>query len=193
MDGVIGIDEVGRGAWAGPLVVGAVLLQTDIPGLKDSKLLTKKQRAELDKLIRVEAECVGLGWVSPGEVDDLGLTEATTLACKRALEGIDTTGLTIVIDGKINYLSGDNNLQAECLVKADSLVPAVSAASIVAKVARDEYMEQMALEYPEYGFEKHVGYGTQMHQQAVDDHGLTPLHRWTYKNFRNKYFVEYET
>lgn len=193
MNVVIGIDEVGRGAWAGPLVVGAVLLKSEIPGLKDSKLLTRNQRQELAKSIQDSAEFIGLGWVSAVEVDDLGLTEATSLACKRALEGLDASDYKIVIDGNINYLAESDYRNVSCLVKADALIPAVSAASIVAKVARDGFMEQMANEYPGYGFDKHVGYGTAFHQAAVEKHGLTSLHRWSYKNFRNRYFTAYET
>jgi len=192
MDAVIGIDEVGRGAWAGPLVVGAVSLRRDVPGLKDSKLLTAMKRQELNEAIYQAASFVGLGWVSPAEVDDLGLTAATALGCQRALDKVEPLGQKIIMDGKINYLADSEFTNVECLVKADARVPAVSAASIVAKVARDEYMRKTALEYPEYGFETHVGYGTGYHQSAVETYGLTPLHRWTYKNFRDKFFNQYE-
>lgn len=174
---IIGIDEVGRGAWAGPLVVGAVLLSQPIADLTDSKLLTKRRRTELDLKIRNVAEFVGLGWVYPVEIDQVGLTAAMKLGCRRAIEGAPDLG--IVIDGHINYMS--DNPWSTCLIKADQTVAAVSAASIVAKVARDNYMIDLASEYPSYGFDKHVGYGTNVHIKALKDFGILAVHRISYK------------
>jgi ribonuclease HII len=150
---VIGIDEVGRGCWAGPLVVGAVILSKKIPGVSDSKILQKNIRSDIATQIRELADACSTGWVSASEVDELGLTAATTLAIERAIESILTYDY-VVIDGSVNFLK--ENPKALTLVKADSLVPAVSSASIIAKVARDDYMEEQSLIYPEYGFERHV-------------------------------------
>lgn len=187
---IVGIDEVGRGCWAGPLVAGAVLLHPDFVAddplriwkLGDSKKLSKKQRELADTHIRGEALAYGLGWVSPEEVDNLGLTQAVRLAMQRAVEQIKHAYEQIIIDGDYNFLHG--NPLASTLVKADSLIPSVSAASIIAKVARDNYMEQLALEHPEYGFEKHVGYGTKLHRDALERLGATQYHRMSYKPIR---------
>lgn len=175
---IVGIDEVGRGCWAGPLVVGAVILSKELIGLTDSKALSISQRTRLSQLVHEQALVCSTGWVSPLEVDQLGLTAATTLAIERAIKEINVYD-EIIIDGSINFLPG--NAKVTTLVKADALVPAVSAASIIAKVARDEYMAEQSLHYPEYGFESHVGYGTARHRQALIDHGVTPLHRMSYK------------
>jgi len=174
----VGIDEVGRGCWAGPVVAGAVLLHQPVEGLRDSKVLTAKKRVELDVRIRANGE-VGLGWVWPEEIHEIGLTEAVRLAMRRALAEITTQYDEVIIDGNSNYLP--DVVGSRALIKADDLVPAVSAASIAAKVARDTYMQQIAAEYPAYGFEKHVGYGTAAHIAALELHGVTPLHRLTYK------------
>lgn len=179
---ILGIDEVGRGPWAGPLVVGAVVLGgAEIKGLADSKVLTAKRRELLAPLILEQAASCGLGWVSPSEIDRLGLSESLKLATRRAVEQIKTPYHEIIIDGTINFLSGTSKeAYVTTLKKADSLVPAVSAASIIAKVARDAYMTEQASNYPEYGFESHVGYGTAQHSAAIDAHGVTPLHRLSF-------------
>jgi ribonuclease HII len=182
---VVGIDEVGRGCWAGPLVAGAVLLERPIAGLKDSKLLSKKRRESLVLDIELEATAYGLGWVTPEEVDTLGITTAVKRAMERAFAAVCEQVATfdeVIIDGNINYLP--NEPKAHELIKADMTIPAVSAASILAKVARDRYMEQMALEYPQYGFDKHVGYGTAAHIAALKSHGICILHRKSYKPIR---------
>lgn len=176
---IVGIDEVGRGCWAGPLVAGAVLLEEMIPGLRDSKKLSKRQRGLIAPLIYEQALAVGIGWVSAVEVDGLGLTKAVRLAMQRALQQIRLPYDEIIIDGSFNFLYDEP--KASNLVKADDLVPAVSAASIIAKVVRDQYMAEIAVKYPAYGFEKHVGYGTAQHIQALKTHGVTPQHRTTYK------------
>src|SRR6478609_5659456 len=123
---IMGIDEVGRGCWAGPLVAGAVILQRPILGLKDSKKLSKKQRESFAIEIELYAEAVGLGWVSPDEVDTIGLTEAVRLAMQRAVKQITMAYDEIIIDGNINYLAHDSRSRA--LIKADDLVPSASAA-----------------------------------------------------------------
>lgn len=181
---IVGIDEVGRGPWAGPLVMGAVVLGCEIEGLADSKQLSKKRREELDVEIRDKALAVGLGWVSAQEIDTLGLASALQLACRRALEEIDALGVAyheIIIDGTINFLRDTGRGQyVTTLKKADSLIPSVSAASIVAKVARDTYMAEQDESYPGYKFGSHVGYGTAAHRAAIERLGVTPLHRLSF-------------
>jgi ribonuclease HII len=180
----VGIDEVGRGCWAGPLVAGAVILREPIEGLKDSKKLSKRQREELTVRIRGEALAIGLGWVWPAEIDAIGITESVRTAMARALEQITTPYDRVIIDGNINYLPHDPRTVA--IIKADDTVPAVSAASIVAKVARDTYMATTAVKlFPEYGFEKHVGYGTALHIAMLAEHGVTAIHRKSYKPIQN--------
>jgi ribonuclease HII len=175
---VIGIDEVGRGCWAGPLVAAAVSLRQPIPGLKDSKQLTKLQRKKLSEQIKASA-LYGLGWVYPKDIDRLGLTKATQLAMQQAISQIETQNVEIIIDGTINYLPNYQNVTV--LAKADSLIAEVSAASILAKVARDEYMASMSEQFPLYQFEKHVGYGTALHIAMLKLHGVCELHRLSYK------------
>lgn len=175
----VGIDEVGRGCWAGPMVAGAVVLAEPISGLKDSKKLTKLQREKLTLLIKKQAVAIGLGWVTSTEIDRLGLTAAVRLAMERALTLITVDYDEIIIDGNLNYLA--NNPKASVLIKADDLLPCVSAASIVAKVARDQYMAELSRHFPGYGFEQHVGYGTVAHLAALRLHGVTNHHRKSYK------------
>lgn len=176
---VVGIDEVGRGPWAGPLVFGAVVLGGEmIDGLTDSKKLTKKKREVLDVEIRARALDFGLGWVSALEIDEVGLSAACTLACRRALEQIVTPYHEIIIDGTVNFLKDTGKGPYVTTMKqADLLVPSVSAASIVAKVARDKYMAEQDDVFPQYGFASHVGYGTKQHAEALQKYGITSLHR----------------
>lgn len=177
---IVGIDEVGRGCWAGPLVAGAVILAKPIPGLKDSKKLSKKQRESLAAEIKLHAQAIGLGWVEPQEIDAIGLTEAVRLAMRRAVEEVKIAYDEIIIDGNINYLAYD--ARARAIVKADDLVPSVSAASILAKVARDDWMATEAHNlFPEYEFGSHVGYGTKRHIELLKLHGVSSLHRKSYK------------
>jgi ribonuclease HII len=175
----VGIDEVGRGCWAGPLVAGAVILDTPITGLKDSKKLTKTQREALALEINVQATAIGLGWVKPSELDQIGLSAAVGLAMQRAIAQITVPFDEIIIDGNINYFVEDP--RAKAIIKADDSIDSVSAASIVAKVARDNYMTQIAREYPEYSFEKHVGYGTSLHLQLLKLYGVSDLHRRSFR------------
>lgn len=179
---ILGIDEVGRGPWAGPLVVGAVVLGgMTIDGLTDSKKLSKKRREELDVIIREQAAGYGLGWVHADEIDTLGLSEALRLATRRAVERIKTSYHEIIIDGTINFLDGTSKGQyVKTMAKADLLVPSVSAASIIAKVARDNYMAEQDGIYEGYKFASHVGYGTAAHRAAIEKHGVTPLHRLSF-------------
>ena len=185
---ILGIDEVGRGPWAGPLVVGAVVLgDAKIDGLTDSKKISKKMREKLDIEIREKVAGWGLGWVSAAEIDQIGLSASLELAAKRAVDEISTPYHEIIIDGTINFLKDTNKGKfVTTMPKADLLVPSVSAASIIAKVARDNYMADQDELYPNYGFKKHVGYGVSGHRNAIEKFGVTPLHRLSFKPL-NKY------
>jgi len=177
---ILGIDEVGRGPWAGPLVVGAVVLPNNfnINGLTDSKKLSAKKRVELNGIIKKQALGFGLGWVHVNELDEIGLSAALKLATIRAVEEVKVPYYEIIIDGTINFLQNTTKGNyVTTMPKADLLVPAVSAASIIAKVARDEFMENQNVIYPNYGFGSHVGYGTAKHQAALLQYGVTELHR----------------
>ncbi len=182
---MIGIDEVGRGCWAGPLLVVAATAKTTLPvGLKDSKVLSKKNREKLYQIL-IESCKFGEGWVQPIEIDSLGLTEAMKLGVKRALthlykDSLYTVDSAIIIDGIINYC-GEEFTNVQCIAKADAEFPIVSAASIYAKVLRDHKMTELAAENPGYGFEKHVGYGTKMHLERLKELGISPIHRLSYK------------
>ena len=185
---ILGIDEVGRGPLAGPLVIGAVILPDEekdwLTDLKDSKKLSAKKREFLNDVILKEAT-VGLGWVSNVELDEVGISEALKLATRRAVKKVQEHHRPfsqIIIDGKVNFLTGTSLTNyVSTVVRADNLIREVSAASIVAKVARDSYMVKIAKKYPEYGFEKHVGYGTAMHRKAINDFGVCPEHRRSFE------------
>ena len=178
-----GVDEVGRGCWAGPVVAGAVVLKRPIKGLRDSKKLTKLQRQKLAETIKDKALAWSLGWADAKEVDAFGLTAAVSLAMHRAMATLPECYDQIVVDGNYNFLADMPG--SSTLIKADDLVPAVSAASILAKVARDEWMAtEAAQRFPLYGFEKHVGYGTAAHILALETHGICDLHRLSFRPVR---------
>lgn len=203
---ILGIDEVGRGPWAGPLVVGAVVLenpQDDLwESLDDSKKLTAKKRELNSHLILENAKATGLGWVEASEIDTIGLSKALRLATMRAIcdslkvespkqiadfdkiirSANELPFSEIIIDGTINFLK-ETSLESitTILPKADSKIKEVSAASIIAKVARDNYMIKLSEKYPEYGFDKHVGYGTKKHKEALEKFGPCPEHRRSVK------------
>lgn len=179
---ILGIDEAGRGPWAGPLVVGAVVLGgAEIDGLTDSKKLTKKKRELLEPLIYDIALGVGLGWVSAAELDEIGMSAALRLATIRAVQEITCTYDEIIIDGTVNFLKETGKGKyVKTMPKADLLIPSVSAASIVAKVARDRYMTEYGEKFPDYGFASHAGYGTAKHRAAIEVHGVTPEHRLSF-------------
>lgn len=186
---ILGIDEVGRGAWAGPLVVGAVVLGgRQIDGLTDSKKLASKKRRQLAKEIELQATAIGLGWVSAEIIDDIGLSEALRMAARLAVKEIVVPYDQIIIDGTIKLI---DDQRATTLKQADLLVPSVSAASIIAKVARDDYMSQtLTQELPEYGFEKHVGYGTALHSQNLAKHGPSYVHRLSFAPVKKALGIE---
>ena len=193
---ILGIDEVGRGPYAGPLVIGACILgdwQNSenaewIEKLTDSKKLSAKRREELYVLIKEKALATATGWVSSAEIDEVGLSEALRLATRRAVEQIQKTRVPfseIIIDGTMNFLVGTKlEKYVSTLKKGDFLVKEISAASILAKVERDKYMAELDAIYPEYGFGKHVGYGTAAHQKAMEEFGLTPEHRRSFSPVR---------
>ena len=178
---VIGIDEVGRGSWAGPLLVVAARQVTDLPaGLTDSKLLTMRRRESLFAAITQSCR-LGEGWVRPEEIDQHGLTQAMRIGVARALLMLVTPfKAEIIIDGAINYCPAEYS-NVRPIIKADLLHPVVSAASVYAKVKRDQYMTKIARLYPAYQFDKHVGYGTKLHLDMLRLHGVSKLHRLSYK------------
>ena len=185
---MIGIDEVGRGCWAGPLLIVAARPKAGLPvGLKDSKKLSAKQREKLYPLI-IESCDLGEGWVEPEEIDSIGLAQAMILGVQRALDNIQPTNAEeVIMDGDINYVSkipAHSSLNSRAVIKADDEYPIVSAASIYAKVKRDEYMSKASLEFPGYGFEKHVGYGTSQHLKAMQALGVVKLHRLSFKHVK---------
>ena len=190
---ILGIDEVGRGPWAGPLVVGAVILGgAEIEGLDDSKKLTKKRREALDEVIRKQAAAWALGWVSAGELDEVGMSQALRLATRRAVTKIQAQCKEknlvfdeIIIDGTVNFLA-DTALEryVTVMAKADGLIPSVSAASIIAKVARDQYMTEQDAVYPGYGFASNAGYGVAKHRAAIERLGVAPLHRLSFASLQ---------
>lgn len=177
---VAGIDEVGRGCWAGPVVAAAVLLPDGcrLPGVHDSKLLTPERRAVAARLIKSRALAVGLGWVSVAEIDANGLTWAVQQSGLRALYDLRYPYHAILLDGNQNYLRG--LFVSQAVIKGDQLSLQIAAASVIAKVARDNYMTYQHKLYPEYDFASNKGYGTPRHAAAVRQ-ALSPLHRRLFK------------
>lgn len=181
---MIGIDEVGRGAWAGPLLVVAARLKKGkkFPkGLTDSKLLTSKQREALYPSI-LESCDIGEGWVSADVIDSLGLTAAMTDACLLAVLQLGAElDDRILLDGTVDYFKDSHYTNVKTKAKADLTEKSVSAAAIAAKVLRDSLMATYDEEYPDFAFGKHVGYGTKAHMEAIKKNGITPLHRKSFK------------
>lgn len=182
---IAGVDEVGRGPLAGPVVAAAVILDPSQPieGLADSKKLTKKRREKLYEEIISKALAWSISRAEVEEIDEINILQASLLAMSRAVEGLPITAEHALIDGnKLPQL----NCSAEAIVKGDSKVPAISAASIIAKVARDREMEDMDLQYPGYGFAKHSGYPTKAHMEALQTLGVTPIHRRSFAPVRRQ-------
>lgn len=183
---ICGVDEAGRGPLAGPVYAAAVILPRDleIPGLTDSKKLSDKKRRELFPIIQEQAEAFGIGVASEKEIDEINILQATFLAMKRALEKLSVRPDLALIDGNRET---DFGVPAKTVVKGDSLSASIAAASILAKVSRDDYMMELAQKYPQYGFDIHKGYGTKAHYQALREFGPSEVHRMTFlKSFYGK-------
>ena len=183
---ICGVDEVGRGPLAGPVCAAAVILPRDlqIPGLTDSKKLTDKKRRELFPVIQEQAVAYGIGLASEQEIDEINILQATFLAMRRALDQLSVRPDLALIDGNRET---DFGLPVKTVVKGDSLSANIAAASILAKVTRDNIMIQLSEQYPEYGFEIHKGYGTKAHYAALAEHGASPVHR---RSFLKKFYGE---
>ena len=183
---ICGVDEAGRGPLAGPVCAAAVILPKglEIPGLTDSKKLTDKKRRELYPIIKEQAIAWGIGFASHEEIDELNILQATFLAMKRAIAQLEGKADFALIDGNRET---DFGVPCMTVVKGDSRSANIAAASVLAKVTRDIYMENLAEEYPQYGFEIHKGYGTKAHYAALTEHGMCPAHRRT---FLKKFYGE---
>lgn len=183
---VCGIDEAGRGPLAGPVCAAAVILppHLEIPGLNDSKKLSDKRRRELMPVIKEQAIAYGIGMASHEEIDRINILQATFLAMERALAQLEGKANFALIDGNREK---DFGLPVMTVVKGDSRSANIAAASILAKVTRDDLMEALAEEYPQYGFEIHKGYGTKAHYEALRTYGPSPIHRMT---FLKKFYGE---
>ena len=176
---ICGVDEAGRGPLAGPVCAAAVILppHLELPGLNDSKKLTDKKRRELFPLIQEQAVAYGIGFASEQEIDEINILQATFLAMGRALEQLGVKPDLALIDGNREK---DFGIPVKTVVKGDSLSANIAAASILAKVTRDDLMVELAQQYPQYGFEIHKGYGTKAHYEALRQHGPSPVHRMTF-------------
>ena len=176
---ICGVDEAGRGPLAGPVCAAAVILppHTRIPGLNDSKKLTDKKRRELFPVICEQALAYGIGMATEQEIDEINILQATFLAMQRAMDGLQVRPDLALIDGNRKK---DFGLPVKTVVKGDSLSANIAAASVLAKVTRDDLMIRQAEQFPEYGFEIHKGYGTKPHYAALEQYGPSPIHRMTF-------------
>ena len=176
---IAGVDEAGRGPLAGPVCAAAVMLppEREIPGLNDSKKLTDAKRRELFEVICDQAVSYGIAFASEQEIDEHNILQATCLAMGRALAQLNEKPDLALIDGNRET---DFGLPVKTVIHGDSLSASIAAASILAKVTRDNYMDKLALEYPGYGFEIHKGYGTKRHYAALDELGISPVHRMSF-------------
>jgi ribonuclease HII len=180
---ICGVDEVGRGPLIGAVVTAAVILDPakPIPGLTDSKKLSEKRRTELAELIKQQALCWALGRAEPDEIDELNILHATMLAMRRAVAALSIKPQWVLVDGN---RTPDFGIAATAVVKGDLLVPEISAASILAKVARDAEMHSLHQAHPQYGFDAHKGYPTAVHMAAIAAHGVLSQHRRSFKPVR---------
>ena len=176
---ICGVDEAGRGPLAGPVVAAAVILphHAEIPGLNDSKKLSDKRRRELFPVIKERAVAYGIGIATHEEIDEINILQATYLAMERALGQLSVKPDLALIDGN---RAKDFGLPVRTVVKGDSLSASIAAASVLAKVTRDDMMLELAETYPGYGFEIHKGYGTKAHYAALTELGACPIHRMTF-------------
>ena len=176
---VCGVDEAGRGPLAGPVCAAAVILPQglEISGLNDSKKLTDKKRRELFPIICEKAIAYGIGYASEQEIDEINILQATFLAMQRAIDQLEGKADFALIDGNREK---DFGLPVMTVVKGDSRSANIAAASVLAKVSRDDKMLELAEQYPQYGFEIHKGYGTKAHYEALTEHGASPVHRMSF-------------
>lgn len=186
---ICGVDEAGRGPLAGPVSAAAVILDPDnpIPGLNDSKKLSEKQRERLAPLIRERALAWAVAYASVEEIDRLNILQATLLAMQRAVQALAIQPQRVLVDGLYCPQTG---IPSEAIVKGDSKVAAISAASILAKTDRDALMLQLDAQYPQYGFAIHKGYPTAAHLAALREHGISPVHRKSFKPVRESNSVQ---
>ena len=183
---ICGVDEAGRGPLAGPVCAAAVILppNVEIPGLNDSKKLSDKKRRELFPIIKEQAIAYGIAFADHSEIDEINILQATYLAMERAIAQLSVKPEMALIDGN---RAKDFGIPVETVVHGDSLSASIAAASVLAKVTRDDYMLKMAEAYPNYGFEIHKGYGTKAHYAALTAYGPSPIHRMT---FLKKFYGE---
>lgn len=176
---ICGVDEAGRGPLAGPVCAAAVILppNADIPGLNDSKKLSDKKRRELFPVIKEQAIAYGIAFVDHEKIDEINILQATYLAMGQAIAQLSVKPELALIDGN---RAADFGVPTETVVHGDSLSASIAAASVLAKVSRDDYMLKMAEEYPQYGFEIHKGYGTKAHYAALTEYGASPIHRMSF-------------
>lgn len=183
---ICGIDEAGRGPLCGPVCAAAVILPEGltIEGLNDSKKLSEKKREQLFPVIQQHAISYGIGMASPQEIDELNILNATFLAMRRAVEQMKIQPVFALVDGNRCKNLG---IPWECVVKGDAKVISIAAASILAKVSRDHYMEQLAVQYPQYDLQKHKGYPTKQHYEKIKQFGIAPFYRKSFlKNLSEK-------
>ena len=184
---ICGVDEAGRGPLAGPVYAAAVILPKGhiVEGVNDSKKLSEKKRELLFDKIIDECVCYSIGTASEKEIDEINILQATYLAMKRAVDGLEIVPQLALIDG--NRIPPLTSTDARAIVKGDAKSASIACASILAKVSRDRYMLEMAKKYPEYQFEKHKGYGTKLHYEMIDKYGICEIHRKTFlKKVLNK-------
>lgn len=178
-----GVDEVGRGPLVGNVVTAAVILDPNNPieGLNDSKKLSEKKRELLFEQIQQKALSISVGSATPAEIDELNILHATMLAMQRAVAGLNVKPTSVLVDGN---RTPDFGVESHAIVKGDGLIDAISAASIIAKVVRDREMDALAAQYPQFGFDKHKGYPTKAHFEALAEHGVLPEHRKSFRPVR---------
>ena len=174
---IVGIDEVGRGCLAGPVIAAAVILKSPIHGLEDSKKLSPTKRKDLNEKI-IENSIFAIGSANNHEIDEMNILQASLLAMQRSFKNLNVKPKKILVDG-IHVFS--TSIKIESIVGGDNLIPSISAASIVAKVYRDKLMTEYSKEFPRHGFEKHKGYPTKFHKEMIAKHGFTKIHRKTFK------------
>lgn len=176
-----GCDEAGRGCLSGPVVAAAVILPPDFQNaiLNDSKQLSDKQRRLLRPIIEKEAIAYSVAFVSNEEIDKINILQASFLAMNNAVKSLSLTPELLLIDG--NRFKNQTEIPFQCVVKGDSLYQSIAAASILAKTYRDDYMLEIHKEYPQYQWNKNMGYPTKLHRKAIEEHGITPFHRKTFR------------